>query len=194
MELLPDFSQAKRFKHPSVRADKNTVARDINAGKAVKVCKLKGYTIYYIKYPNQADNTRFYAINDKTNLVDMTVSGHMSAIGNLKRFKVGNLEGRDITGIKAYEFYRAILINMPIVFTSDIQSYGGMRTWQELSKYPDIEVFGWDRGPINIDPLDSEETHAVEDDIWNDPQDKQLQKILNIKLVAHKKITKRDYH
>lgn len=197
VELIPDFSQAQRFKHASVRLKTNTIKNKIEDGIVKKIGKVRNYTIYVDDSgpSDEFTDIRFYAVNNQTDLVDMTVDGKMQMRGKkFFSFEINALEGRSGSNLKAHEFYRAILLAMPIIFVSDLQSYGGMRTWQELSRYPDIEVFGWSDGQaVNIDPRDPEETHVDPKERYSsrvDYQDPELKRILNMKLVAHKRIKK----
>lgn len=197
VELIPDLSQAQRYKHLSVRSNRNTIKNKIQSGVAKKIGKTRGYTLYMDESGPRGEfsNTRFYAVNDATDLVDLTFDGLQSKTGSFISFEVNTLEGRPGSGLKAHAFYRAVLLALPIIFVSNLQSYGGMRTWQELSKYPDIEVFGWyDNQPVNLDPLDPEETHATDTDAWLMPNDRDikddLNRVLNTKLIAHRKIKK----
>lgn len=197
VELIPDLSQAQKNKHRSVRSDSNVIKNKITTGAVKKIGKVRGYSIYMEDTSGKADefsNTRFYAVNDKTDLVDMTFDGYQTRKGKFINFEINTLEGRTGSNLKAYELYRAVLLTLPIIFVSDLQSYGGMRTWQELSKYPDIEVFGWyEDKPVNLDPLDSEETHVTDDDVMlarNPVEREQMKRILNTKLIAHRKIKK----
>jgi len=157
-----------------------------------KITTFKNNTIY--KIPNEyRDNfVDFVAVDNKSKLANMYMTGTTEKRGRFYVYQNIELSGRTESNIKAYEFYRVILINMPIIFVANIHSYGGMRTWQELSKYPDIEVFGWSKGEwINIDPLDSEETHVVDPDLGEPKLNPDLKKIKNMRMIAHKKIGNR---
>lgn len=192
VELLPDYGPSERDRHIYVRRKTNPIKSFIKSGKIKKIGKVKGHSLYVdMNDPSGWEaNSRFYAVNDENGLVDLTVSGMMKKTGKAYTFKIDVLSGRKGSSLKAYEFYRAIMTNMSIIFVTDTQSYGGMRTWQELSRYPDIEVFGWADGkPVNVDPRDSDETHASERDVWdgNGPEP-EARDIRAMKLVAHRKI------
>lgn len=189
VELSTDFSQAERYKNLLVRSKRNPIEDKIKDGTADLVGKIKGHTLYLEEYSRSGwkTNSRFYAVNDQTGLIDITVDGYMERKGKSYTFKINTLDGRGGSSMKAYEFYRAIMLKMPIILMTDQQSYGGMRTWQELSRYPDIEVFGWmDGKPINVDPLDPDETHATRRE-----RDPESMAIRDMYLVAHRKISKR---
>lgn len=178
VELI-NISQLDRYKHKTVKSEKNEIQGLIDNGKAKPLTKIKGYTIYTYA-------ERFYALNNSTNLVDMTVDGFIKKVGNFYAFKINILSGRFGSSLKAYEFYRAILLNLPIIFVSDAQSYGGLKTWQKLEKSKDIEVFGWLNGKaVNVSTLDPDDTHISHDDVGADTS---LSQILRMKLIAHKKI------
>lgn len=189
MELIPDFSQNKRYRHRLVRLD-TPFEKLIDQNRVEKIADTRTHIIYFMdkwtsKYAVQ--NPRFFAVNKQNRFVDMTLDGTITRHGKSMTFAINTLEGRSGSNIKAYEFYRAILLRLPVIFTSDKQSYGGMRTWQELSRYPDMEVFGWYNGkPVNIDPLDSDETHADEKEAKSG--DGVSRQIMDMILVAHRKI------
>ena len=182
VELAPYIGRRRAERHSSV-----LYRQPIDKSELVKISRSRDHTMY--KTPNRTGRVRFYAVNDGTDLVDMTVDGSMSRKGKHDIFKINVLNGRTGSSLKAYQFYRNILLGSPIIFVSDTQSYGGLRTWQELSRYPDIEVFGWLNGkPVNISPLDSDETHADIDDVGSD---REIRDVFNTKLVAHRKIKSR---
>lgn len=184
VELVTNFSQAERYKNCLVRSTNNSIARHISNMQLVACTN--GYSILLNKHNrgDWANNSRFYAVNDHTNLVDMTADGDIQPSGRYITFTVNTLDGRKGSRIRAHEFYRAIMLNMPLIMVTDKQSYGGMRTWQHLARYRDIEVFGWlNSKPINVDPLDPEETHATEQEC----SDRDAERIMQIKLVSHRK-------
>lgn len=192
MELSLHFSQDKRYKHHFVRLNK-PFDRLVDQKSIILVSKPRGYSIYFADDCSEERilNPRFHAVNNSTGFVDMTVDGKVTTRRNSTTFEINTLEGRSGSKIKAHEFYRSILINMPIIFVSEYQSYGGMRTWQELSRYRDIEVFGWSNGrAINVDPMDQEETHAAREDICPGTKyyDREAEKIMKMKLVAHERL------
>lgn len=191
VELLPDYGQSQQGRHIYVRSKTNPIKYLIKSGHLEKIGKVKGRTVYLDRHDSTGynSNSRFYAVNDENGQVDMTVSGMMKKTGKAETFKIDVLSGRKGSNLKAYEFYRLIMLKMLIIFVTDTQSYGGMRTWQELSRYPDIEVFGWLKGKaVNVDPRDSDETHASVDDVRIGGIEPEARDIKNMKLVAHRKI------
>lgn len=182
VELLPDLGSSRDWRHSVVVAKTNPYAGRIRSGAFQRIAKVKDHTIYHmpVGYPV---HSLIIAVNDSTGLVDMRLSGVENRRKDAIIFQIKDLDGRSGSSLKAYEFYHAILKKMPIVLTTDKQSYGGLRTWQELARYPDVEVFGWDRGqPVNVSPLDPDDTHVTKHD-----QDARLMKM---KLVAHRKLGK----
>jgi hypothetical protein len=191
VEFLPGYRASSGYRHHAVRYKDNPYEREIRSGEFRPVTKVKGHTIYYNHSNDPHDHSVFIAVNDSTGLVDMRVSGAAKRAHGMVMFSIDILDGRKDSTLKAYEFYHAILARAPVIFTTTTQSQGGLRTWQELSRYPDIEVFGWSRGkPVNVTPLDPDETHATPDDVssWGEPEEPEAKEILNMKLVAHKKI------
>lgn len=194
LELLPDFSQSERTKIRALRSQKNLISRSIRSGDLRLIAKTCNHSIYM----DDADdgctvNARFYAIDDLADLAVLMVDGDLSRSGDHQVFTINVLQGRNGSRLKAHRFYGTILLNMPIIFVAEQQSYGGMRTWQELSKHRHIEMFGWLNGrAINVDPTDQDETHASEDDVYRSPHgyDKHADRVMRMKLVAHRKITK----
>lgn len=182
VELAPYIGRSRDEKHSSVLYKEPIDTSDLRV-----IATLGNHTIY--KTDNNTGRVRFYAVNNDNGLADMTVDGSMHRKGKQQIFKINVVNGRTGSKIKAHKFYRSILLNLPIIFVTDTQSYGGLRIWQELSKYPDIEVFGWLNGkPINVTPLDPDETHADADEVGTD---KELVDIFKMKLIAHKRIERR---
>lgn len=187
LELLPDFSQDERTKNRILRSRTNPLYKDMVSGNLHLIARVKSHSIYLDRGPVLS---KFYAVDDGTDLVALMVDGDLSSKGNHEVFEINVLQGRKGSKLKAYEFYRAILLNMPLIFVAHQQSYGGMRTWQELSRYPDIEVFGWEGGKaVNVDPMDQDETHASDDDVSGPfGYDPDAARIKRMKLVAHRSI------
>lgn len=195
VEFLPGYRQSAGYRHGDVRDNENPYERHIYRGILRPVTKVKGHTVYYGHPSGRGGDAVFVAISDDTGLVDMRVSGKSKHSHGMVMFEIDILDGRKGSTLKAYEFYHAILARAPVIFTTTTQSQGGLRTWQELSKYPDIEVFGWSRGkPVNVTPRDPDETHASQDDVsrgWGEPEEPEAREIMNMKLVAHKKLGKK---
>ena len=187
VELVLNFSQAERYKNSLVRGNTR-----INTDSMRFIARIKGCSIYLEKHDHKdwVYNSRFYAVNDTTGLVEITVDGDMQPSGkSMMTFTVNTLDGRKGRMISAHEFYRSIMLNMSLIMVTETQSYGGMRTWQELARYPDIEIFGWLHGkPINIDPFDPEETHATErETVTKYGKDRDMERVMQMKLISHRK-------
>lgn len=195
VEFLPGYRQTAGYRHDSVKSNENPYEHQIRNGILRPVTRVKGHTIYYGHPFSRRYDAVFVAIDDNTDLVDMRVSGNSKHRHGMVMFDIDLLDGRKGSTLKAYEFYHAILARAPVIFTTTTQSQGGLRTWQELARYPDIEVFGWSRGkPVNVTPLDPDDTHASQDDVgggWGEPEEPEAKEIMNMKLVAHKKLGKK---
>lgn len=189
VELLPNYGSSGTYRHEDVLDKKNPLARSIARGDFRLVTRIKGHSIYYQHVENRWKDSLFIAVNDDTNLIDMRLDGTARRRHGMVMFNIENLDGRPDSNLKAYEFYHAILAKAPVIFITNMQSYGGLRTWQELAKYPDMEVFGWNKGkPVNVTPLEPEDTHISYDDALEEPGGRE---ILGMKLVAHKKLDKK---
>lgn len=96
-----------------------------------------GYT------PNKKMRKRtFHLVHKKTGETHMKVSGleHVGK-GNDHKFQVELLSGHKDSTIKAHEFYHHLITNHGIELHSDnIQTPGGKKVWQKLSKYKDIHI------------------------------------------------------
>lgn len=190
VELLPDLGQTAAWRHDAVRDRENPYAGGIRAGSFRPVARIKGHTIYYRHSEGQYGRSIFIAVDDDSGMVDMRLAGTARHRHNMVMFDIKDLDGRKGSKLKAHEFYHAILRRGDAIFTTQQQSYGGLRTWQQLAKYPDIEVFGWSRGkPVNVTPDDPDDTHATQDDVSRgEPEEPEARGIMNMKLVAHKKL------
>lgn len=81
----------------------------------------------------------FWAVDHKTNKVNMKVSGHRG--DNNNHFVVSSLSGRKDSPIKAHELYHHLITQHGFTITSDRnQSTGGVNTWKHLSKHKDIDM------------------------------------------------------
>ena len=83
---------------------------------------------------------------------------------NPKSFVVAGLYAAPGNPIRAAEFYRGLIRELDLTLVSDRkQSPGGQRVWQQLERFPDIEVHGYDTSTgetLNIGAGD-EEMYAV---------------------------------
>jgi hypothetical protein len=91
---------------------------------------------------------------------------------------------------KAHELYRDLLVKgvVPGLIAGE-QSEGGRAVWNKLSKFKDIEVFGWDpfhNSAVNLGSSlpDDSETHVSVHDNTHDPDTNQIRRM---QLVAIKK-------
>jgi hypothetical protein len=84
--------------------------------------------------------------------------------GNPNSFVISGLYAAPGNPIRAAEFYRALIQELGVTLISDRkQSPGGQRVWQQLERFPDVEVYGYDTRTgktLNISASD-EEMYAV---------------------------------
>ena len=104
---------------------------------------------------------------------------------NPHSFVIAGLYAAPGNPVRAAEFYRAMIQQLGITLISDRkQSPGGQRVWQQLEKFPDIEVYGYDTRSgevLNIGAGD-EEMYAVPPGAARDRESKYTAR--NIRLVA----------
>ena len=189
VELIPDYDPAQRHKDPIVKGKGSVAHKEIKTGEANKIGSYMGHT-FYVGDDTESwgdVDTKFFAVNDQTGLPVMLVNGKMSRKkGGWLIFKINVLQGREGSTLKAHEFYRFLMMKYPMIMVTDAQSYGGLKVWQKLSADPRLTVFGWKNGKaVNVDPRDDTETHATDDEAWEDPESRD---VIGIKLVAHRKI------
>lgn len=209
IELHPDYDHSQNHSsvwHPKWKFDDPKWKHE----NVKQVGKVKGYSIILAKkkYINH-----IYVLDPKTRQVMLHVDGHFKG----KAFYIGTLSGRVGSPVKAAEFYRALTVMYGYILVTDSQSIGGLKVWQKLASYPDVTVFGYNKGKTyNVDPREPEDTHVSQDEIsdldnniyggdegWApdykfDPKEhkvkkneiKDLMEIIDMKLVAHKKIGK----
>lgn len=179
VELIQKYSN----KDSTVVSDK-----PIDVSDKTLMGKVKGHSIYFDK-TSIKDYGRFYVVNDK-NQVMLTVDGHLVKKKSVNVFYIDRLSGRKGSPVKAHEFYRALMLQNPVILVTSAQSYGGLKVWQKLAAYSDITVFGYNNGKsYNVDPREPEDTHVDHEEyVSADPTDaSEISKIYNMQLVAHRK-------
>lgn len=159
----------------------------MNLGKKVslqnktKVFSKGEYTVYKDVTPHGFD---IYVI-DKNGIVDIEMilqkQGAMYYVDTV--VSISN-------DYKAHELYRDLLVKkvVPGLIAGE-QSAGGRAIWDKLSKFRDIEIFGWDpfhNSAINLGKRlpDEAETHVSTYDDTNDPDTNLIRRM---QLVAIKK-------
>lgn len=84
--------------------------------------------------------------------------------GNVDSMIISGLYASPDNPIRAAEFYRHLITKLGITLVSDRkQSPGGQRVWQQLERYPSVEVYAMDTRTgeiLNIKPSD-EEMYAI---------------------------------
>ena len=101
----------------------------------------KGHNIHHLtqNFRGTTVSHDFWAVDQKTNKVNMKVSGHRG--DNNNHFSVNSLSGRKDSPIKAHELYHHLITQHSFTITSDKnQSTGGVNTWKHLSKHKDIDM------------------------------------------------------
>lgn len=188
VELLPNYNPAEKRKDPLLKGKGHKVKKEIEHGNAVKLGTYKNHTIYMSdEIEKYSDAThKFYAINNETGLPMIFVSGVLKKKKSWMKFTISILQSRKGNRLKADEFYRFLLMKLPLILVTSSQSYGGLKVWQKLASDPRLTVFGWKKGkPVNVDPRDEMETHATDAEARVDPASKD---IIGIKLIAHRRI------
>lgn len=188
VELIPNYNPPEKRKDPMLKGKGYSVKKEIEYGDAVKLGTYKNHTIYggdEIYSFSDATN-KFFAIDNQTGLPVIFVSGKLTKKKTWMKFTIALLQSRKGNKLKADEFYRFLLLKLPLILVTDSQSYGGLKVWQKLASDPRLTVFGWKKGkPVNVDPRDEMDTHATYHDAKEEPESKD---VIGIKLIAHRKI------
>lgn len=110
---------------------------------------------------------------------------YMSAVSIRQNvIRINILESSTHNTFKAHQLYH-VLIEMGYILWTDQQSNGGHAVWRRLSKYPDVNIHGWDgKQAVNLDIIDDEEQMFIS---VFDKKDEIYNSIKKITLVAHKK-------
>lgn len=169
------------------------------------ITTLKGNIIFWDRYYGG-----YAAMDRKTKVRNILVSGDLYPLpkGGFKAFAVDTLTGRSGNVLKAHEFYRAILLKQDVIFRTSGQSFGGLKVWQRLAEFPDIEVFGWNPKvnyqaypskdiasgtpqAVELDPDEYHSTHADDADILGSSAEEQeeVRRVRDMYLVAHRKMS-----
>jgi hypothetical protein len=108
--------------------------------------------------------------------------------GNPSSYIIHGLYAAPGNPVRAHEFYHALIRDLGLTLISDRkQSPGGNRVWQQLERYPDVEVYGYDTRTgevLNIGASDPE-MYAVGSRAMQGREMTGIAK--NIRLVATKK-------
>lgn len=160
------------------------------AGK--RLAKIDSHTDLYHRKIEDFD--LYYARDKESGMVHLTITGKLNP-----RTKVYTIDTADSTGQgpKAHIVYRKILESgHAVALVGKSHSAGGQKIWQNLSKERGVSIHGWYNGkPVNINPLDSEETHVpaseAEKGYLRGKKDLAGRQIYKMKLVAslHKRKT-----
>lgn len=188
VELIPDYNPGEKRKDPILKGKGHGVKKEIEYGDAVKLGTYKNHTIYMSDEQHAFEDAtnKFFAIDNETELPTIFVSGVLRKKKNWMRFTISILQARKGNKLKADEFYRFLMLKLPLILVTYQQSYGGLKVWQKLSADPQLTVFGWKNGKaINVDPRDEMDTHATHSDAYSEPESKD---VYNIALIAHRKI------
>lgn len=137
------------------------------------VFSTKTHDVYWKRHPYSGNNTvirgTYVAVNKKSGRADIKVEGMISrhSNGKTQTFKVSDLESRENSPIKAYDFYSHLLNNThdgrgTIIQSDNVQTLGGEKTWRRLAKKKNIEMHSWD---------DTED--VAQDFVPNKPEDRE---------------------
>lgn len=97
---------------------------------------------------------------------------------------------------KMSDVYAHLVKRGHMIVSDEMHSIGGIKVWQELSKHPDVEVFGWDPRtdtPVNTDKHleDLGDTHFDSRDYGDmnpfDPAYREERKRINFRMIASPK-------
>lgn len=159
IEFMPSYS----YKSDEV----SNIASKFNSdNKYRKIGKVGTHTYY--TYDND-----YYAVNNTTGMVDMKVTGTITAGFNSKgerSYHIGMLSGRQGSSLKADEFYVNIMKLDKLIIHTDMQSQGGRKTWMKLGQKKDVTVHAFDppgtftkgRGKgVNLNPADEDDTEEL---------------------------------
>lgn len=189
VELLPDYNPSEKEKESFLKGKGHKLKKEIKYGDASKIGVYKNHTIYMSdgEFAFSDTTTKFYAIDNETNLPTIFVTGNLrKRKQGWMKFKINLLQARKGNKLKADEFYRFLLIKLPLILVTHSQSFGGLKVWQKLAADPRLTVFGWKNGKaINVDPRDDSETHASFDDAQDEPESKD---VIDIALIAHRRM------
>lgn len=188
VELIPDFDPAEHNKDPLVRKG-DTGKKIIQDRKITKLGVYKDHTIYQMSENRYyGTNTRFFAMN-KDDLPTIFVLGMLKNKKSWNTFNIEMLQAREGNTLKANEFYRFLMLKLPLILITSSQSYGGLKVWQKMSSDPKLTVFGWYNGkPVNVDPRDDNDTHITYKDAYDSWGDSETRKIFDMKLIAHRRL------
>lgn len=106
---------------------------------AKKVSETENHDIYRRGEVKRGNFIHYVALNKKTKLPDMLVSGNVE--GKKKpHLQVANLQGREGSTLKAHDFYDHIIQNHHPIRSDTMQSVGAMKVWKKIKDNPSVKV------------------------------------------------------
>jgi len=144
--------------------------REIKPGQESRYLgkKLTDFGDYEIWQEYIGGQVSYHLFNPETRQAIITAFGSRYP-GNPRSFVIGGLYAAPGNPVRAAEFYRALIHELGLTLVSDRkQSPGGQKVWQQLEKFRDVEVHGYDTKTgevLNIGAGDEEmysvPSHAV---------------------------------
>ena len=146
-----------------------------------KILDWQGYEIYREFFGGQLTYTLFDP-DTRRSVVTAFGSRYQQ---NPDSFVIAGLYAAPDNTVRAAEFYRILVQDLGVTLISDNkQSAGGQRVWQQLERFPGIEIYGFDARTgevMNFGSKDAE-MYAVASDAAKNRENKYVAK--NIRLVA----------
>lgn len=126
-----------------------------------------GLEVYRFK---SGQSTAYTVFDPQTRCAQIAVSGNRYS-GNADSFIIFGVYAGPDNKTRAADLYAWLIRELGLTLVSDYQqSSGGQRVWQELQKRygRSFNIYGFDtktNKPVNLTPLDSDETHTTQDEI-----------------------------
>lgn len=138
----------------------------------------KKYRLY--TKPADGGGVYLYGVNDSLNAIEISVYGELNT--QSKTLENLYLTKSSTSTLKAHLFYRTLIVDYKFTLKSNSQSYGAVKVWKALSKFKDVNIYGWKDGKaINVDIKQDDEV------IWADDVDMFNPDFENFDLVATRK-------
>lgn len=146
----------------------------------------------------------YYAVDPKTSLVHVKIYGqHVHENKNKTITMTPHVSARPGTSLKTHEVYHHLITqHNHILHTGIQQSPGGKHVWTQLSKMPDVNVFGYKTQSrdqkrfktLNVEPHREDEVDHIysnpdkeSEPSYSDKFKKPYTSVHHVTLVAHKK-------
>lgn len=150
---LPDITKAN-----AEMEGQNLLGQSVDdlKGYNYKLLEKAGEHNIYVKQFTSVDQTNFVVTDQDNKVTAVMVTKPYG-----KALQATNISSSDDNTFKLPELYRRLIVNHKKTFVSDfLQSEGGKRVWEKISRLPGVVVFGWNHLTDEVINIDIEDAYV----------------------------------